>query len=280
MTPIISVHNALQLFATNGARFIDCRFSLADHDAGYRDWSQLRITGARHLHMEHDLAGYSTGSNGRHPLPTRTQFETSLRRAGICQGDTIIFYDDQRLAGAARAWWLLNYFGVSAVRILDGGFRAWRIAGGPIDATTPSSDIEHGDVKLGPANEAFAINKKQMFAELHRRPLVDAREPPRFRGEVEPIDPIAGRIPGATNQPWTEVTTPSGYCLPPAMQRSRWRLNAGGVEPVLYCGSGVTASVNSLSRVIAGLSPGIIYVGSYSEWCNDPSMPIARDKRD
>ena len=279
MTPMISASAAKVLHTENTAVFIDCRFSLADHGAGVRDWYRLRIPGARHLHMENDLAGHCTGSNGRHPLPNPVQFEKSLRRVGINAGDTIVLYDDQRLAGAARAWWLMTYFGIRLVRILDGGFRAWRAAGGPVDATIPAATVPTGDIGIKQPNRELVADKHEVIAALKRgRPVVDAREPVRFRGEAEPIDPVAGRIPGATNRPWTDVTTTSGLVYPQAIQRARWRLAPTGQTPVLYCGSGVTASVNALSRVIAGLPPGAVYAGSYSEWCADPQLPIARDK--
>ena len=277
MQPIISAQEALRRHIAGNARFIDCRFSLADHDAGVRDWTRLRVPNSQHLHMEHDLAGHCTGFNGRHPLPSSRAFETSLRRAGISGGDAIVLYDDQRLAGASRAWWLLRYFGVANVHIIDGGFRAWRAAGGPVTTTTPVKN-RPGNIRIEATNESLIVTKSQIAASISGfQPIVDAREPVRFRGEAEPIDPIPGRIPTATNLPWTDVTTPEGFVYPEAMQRARWRLTPESPPPILYCGSGVTASVNALSRVIAGLCPGVLYAGSYSEWCSDPSMPIARD---
>ncbi|MEO0996731.1 MAG: sulfurtransferase [Pseudomonadota bacterium] len=254
----------------------DCRFSLSDFDAGRRDWLAAHIPSAFHLDMETDLAGDKNGLNGRHPLPSRQALQRSLRGCGVGAGQAIVLYDDNRLAGAARAWWLLSYYGIDGVALLNGGFAAWRALDLPLESgerTRPGG----GDVRLGDGDPRMLATLAQVrAASASGEPqLIDSREPPRFRGDEEPIDPVAGRIPKARNLPWQGVTAGDGTVLPAAAQAGRWHGFAAEPAPILYCGSGVTASVNALSRVLAGLEPARLYAGSFSEWCADPANPVA-----
>lgn len=254
----------------------DCRFSLSDFDAGRRDWLAAHIPSAFHLHMETDLAGDKNGLNGRHPLPSRQALQQSLRACGVNHGQTIVLYDDNRLAGAARAWWLLRYYGIDKIAIVNGGFAAWRAQDLPLesgDRTRPGG----GDVRLGDGDRRMLATLEQVRAASGSGAplLLDSREPPRFRGDEEPIDPVAGRIPKARNLPWQGATASDGSALPAQAQAERWQAFATEPEPILYCGSGVTASVNALSRVLAGLGPARLYAGSFSEWCADRSNPVA-----
>lgn len=273
--PMISVSDAANL---NNVAWLDCRFSLATHDAGLHAWTEACIPGASHLHMEHDLAGDCTGRNGRHPLPTRADFQSSLQQAGVNAAQTIIVYDDQRLAGAARAWWLLRYFGVTDVYVLDGGFAAWRADGRPVNTDMSKSKCS-GDVTLSTENRSSVVTQSDVAAlvDTTSSVLIDAREPQRFAGQEEPIDPIAGRIPSAANFPWTEVTNSAGFVQPQHWHETRWKTVNTDVKPVFYCGSGITASVNLLSMAIAGRNDGRLYAGSYSEWCANPDNAIERD---
>lgn len=271
--------SAKEAASVKRVQFLDCRFSLAVHAEGQHAWTQARLPGARHLHMEHDLAGNCDGSNGRHPLPTCEQFQESLRKAGVNAGDTLVVYDEQRFAGAARAWWLLRYFGVSDVRVLDGGLKGWRDAGFAFETGTPSP-IEPGNIKLDTGPRTHLVATAREVANLSAQDdtvLIDAREPQRFRGEAEPIDPVAGRIPGAVNYPWAEVTDDHGYLRETDWHQSHWQALSADSPAIVYCGSGVTASVNLLSMAIAGRKTDRLYAGSFSEWCADQSRPIERD---
>lgn len=255
----------------------DCRFSLADAEHGRRAYLAGHLPGARHLDMEKDLSGPRTAGRGRHPLPARGALEGTLRRAGVCAGMPVVVYDAQRLAGAARAWWLLRHFGLRDVRVLDGGFEAWRAAGAPT-VSGPEPDVPAGDVRLSDVG-IDVVDAAAVLALLDGPPgtLVDAREPARFAGREEPIDPVAGRIPGARNLPWTAITDERGRVRPIKALRQLWSAATPSDDPVAYCGSGVTASVLLLSRAIAGLPGGRLYAGSWSEWCADPARPVERD---
>lgn len=274
-SPIIDIEQAADL---TDAVWLDCRFQLSDTDAGRRAWLAGRIPGAQHLDMESDLAGECSGRNGRHPLPDRASLQAALRRAGACEDRPLVAYDDQRLAGSARLWWLLNYFGCDRLRLLNGGFSAWRAAGREIDISAPVAATP-GDLTLGDGDPAMLATMAEVadFSANGGAILIDAREPERFAGRHEPIDPVAGRIPGAINKPWLEVSNDDGTLKPAAFQRARWRDIGEDQAVVQYCGSGVTAAVNALSMVVAGRRPGKIYAGSFSEWCADPVNPVARD---
>ena len=258
----------------------DCRFSLADPAAGERWFRSSHIPGAHRLDMETELAGARSGRNGRHPLPSRRAFEQRLRAAGVTRETPLVLYDDGSLAGAARAWWLLGYFGLTEARLLAGGFAAWTDAGyniatGPANAAVSSklclAEPEHGRiVELAEVREAIARGDTT---------LVDAREPERFHGFQEPIDPVAGRIPGAVNLPWSTLTE-NGELRPAGQLRQAWAALDTGEPPVVYCGSGVTACVLALSRVAAGLTPARLYPGGFSEWSADPNRPIETDAAD
>ena len=274
--PMIDARAAARLATQRRVVWLDCRFSLADYSAGRRAWRRARIPGAQHLDMEIDLSGRKTGSNGRHPLPSAADMTRSLRRAGAKASDTLVLYDDN-MAGAARAWWLSVFFGLTDVRVLDGGLAAWRSAGFPID-TRPSQAVSEGDISLTNGDSDLIVTVDALARHVRRGDacLVDAREAVRYRGEQEPIDPVPGRIPGAINLPWTTALL-HGRMRSATAQRRRWRHIPSTVTPIMYCGSGVTASVNLLSMAIAGRPLGQLYAGSYSEWVADSSRRIARD---
>ncbi len=252
-------------------RIVDCRFSLADFDAGRTSFNEGHIEGAVHWDMETDLAGPKTGTNGRHPLPSQESVESLLRRSGISANQRVVLYDDNRLAGVARAWWLLTHFGLKNIAILNGGLAGWRAAG-----FTVSNDVVEpipSSVELKKPDPSRVVS---MSAVLAQSLLIDAREKPRYLGEQEPIDPVAGRIPGALNRVWTDTTDKDGKLIDIANQRHQWQALVGTQEnPVMYCGSGITASVNALSWQLSGLGVARLYTGSFSEWCAFPDNPVA-----
>jgi thiosulfate/3-mercaptopyruvate sulfurtransferase len=232
----------------------DCRYVLGSPGAGEPLWLDGHIPGAAFLDVDRDLAG-EPGVRGRHPLPDAGDFEAAARRAGIGQRSRVVAYDEAGEGGAARLWWLLRHFGHDEVAVLNGGLAAWREDGGPMRGGP--EDVETGDFTLRP-REGDAVSAEDLATERPR--LLDARAPERFRGEAEPIDAVAGRIPGAENAPFMELAPKGRFPSPEAI---RERL---GDDPfVAYCGSGITACVLVLAGEVAGV-PARLYPGSWSEW--------------
>jgi thiosulfate/3-mercaptopyruvate sulfurtransferase len=238
------------------------------YDAGH-------IPGAAFVDLDTDLAA-PPGAGGRHPLPATADFERAMQRAGVRDGRPVVVYDDADATAAARAWWLLRYFGHPSVRVLDGGFRAWSAAGysvvtagGERPVTAPGRfTARPGHLGLLDADGAAALARDGV--------LLDARTGERFRGEVEPVDPVAGHIPGAVSAPTIENVNPDGTFRPAADLAARFAaLGANDGRPVAaYCGSGVTAAHEVLALAVAGI-PADLYVGSWSNWITDPARPIA-----
>ena len=252
----------------------DCRFSLDDKQLGRRSYVQSHIPGAFHLDMEIDLAGPAGEHGGRHPLPDIDEFQQKLRDAGVSSGSLVVCYDEQRIAGAARAWWLLKYFGHGNVLVLDGGLPAWREAG--LDLSPDFPEAEPGDIQLEPSPEMLVDVEG-----VRGRPpgmLVDSREPARFAGMDEPIDPVAGHIPGAVNYCWAEISDNDGLLRSEDFHRERWAGIGPGDDVIVYCGSGVTAAVNLLSMEVAGIRAARLYAGSWSDWISWPENPVAREE--
>ncbi len=183
------------------------------------------------------------------------------------QETLVVAYDDSRLAFAARLWWLLRYLGHDRVAVLDGGFTGWQKAGYPVTAEVPVAKRGNFAPQLRP-ERVVDIEYVRSRKDLEGVALVDSREPERYRGEREPIDPIAGHIPAAVNYPWQEVTDAQGNVRPASEQKQRWKDLEGAEEIMVYCGSGVTACVNLLSLEIAGIPTGKLYAGSWSDWCS------------
>ncbi len=243
---------------------VDCRWKLGEPGAGEELYLAGHIPGASFLDVDRDLAG-TPGARGRHPLPDADEFERAARDAGIRGDAHVVAYDEGVEAGAARLWWLLRHFGQERVSILDGGLAAWREAGGP---------LEPGRLTLGRLTPDFTARPRTgdtVTADEVRDGglvLLDARAPARYRGDAEPIDPVAGHIPGAVNVPFASLA-PDGRFLDPAELRDR--LAAAGVRPgatvAAYCGSGVTATVVVAAAAVAGIDGVRLYPGSWSEWC-------------
>ena len=253
----------------------DCRFALADPAAGEAAYRAAHIPGAVYLHLERDLSAPVAATGGRHPLPSPEAFGRTMRRIGLDAGRLLVACDDSRGAFAARLWWLARYFGHERVCVLDGGVTAWTRAGLALDAAIPAPAA--GD--FGPCpRAAMRIDYEELEPRVAAGTLilVDSREPRRYAGLEEPIDPVAGHVPGALNRPWAGATHEANGCfLDSAAQAERWR-GVDAQQLVVYCGSGVTACVNLLSLELAGIRGARLYPGSWSDWCSRPGAPVAR----
>lgn len=258
---------------------LDCRFALDDPAYGQRSYNAGHIPGAQFADLERDLSGLiHKGISGRHPLPEPAQLLTHLRAWGLNDSSTVVLYDDGPGTFAARAWWLLAWLGKrEGVYLLDGGLQAWREAG--FELTQALSNPAPGDFD-GQPDASLLVDASQLQQRLAdpQLTLLDARALPRFRGEVEPLDPVAGHIPGARCAPCTDNLDGSGRFLPAAQLRQRFAAQLGerpASELVAYCGSGVTACHNLFALCLAGYPLAPLYAGSWSEWITDPSRPLA-----
>jgi thiosulfate/3-mercaptopyruvate sulfurtransferase len=281
MLPVVIAPQAAAQALAQGARAVDCRFDVAadaDPARGERDWRQSHLPGAVYAHLDRDLADLSVPGRGRHPLPTAAAFAATLSRWGLRADDPVIAYDDGSGAMAARLWWLLRLAGHANAAVLDGGIAAWRAAGLPEDALAPAPAPTRRVVQFDTAAIADSVEIDRMREDPSKL-LLDARAAPRFRGEVEPIDPVAGHVPGARNRPFSENLEANGCFKGEDRLREEFGVLLAGRTPhdvVLMCGSGVTACHHLLAMTHAGLSGARIYAGSWSEWIGDPGRPVAR----
>ncbi|WP_299592419.1 sulfurtransferase [uncultured Microbulbifer sp.] len=245
---------------------LDCRYDLADTTAGEQAYLKAHIPGARYASLHRDLSAPCDRYGGRHPFPSAKQFSECARTAGISADTQVVVYDDQRFAFAARAWWLLRHFGHTDVAILNGGFKAWKNAGLKLSEGEEQAVATGSFTASGIADEL--LHYDDLYPRLDNPPwqLVDARETKRFLGNEEPIDPIAGHIPGAVNKPWQAITDDEGYLQPVAALRENWQSIPADDDIVCYCGSGVTACVNLFSLHLIGREARL-YPGSWSDWC-------------
>ena len=254
---------------------LDVRWRLGG-PPGIESYRAGHLPGAVFADLDADLAA-EPGPAGRHPLPEPAAFQAAMRRAGVSDGRPVVVYDDADATVAARAWWLLRYFGHGDCRVLDGGFRAWRAAGGQV-ATGDRAAPAAGDFTARPGH--MPVLDAAGAASLARRgALLDARARERYRGDTEPVDPVAGHIPGAISAPTTGNVAPDGRFLPAAGLRARFAALGVGADgagsPVAaYCGSGVTAAHEVLALEIAGIAASL-YPGSWSNWIADPARPVA-----
>jgi thiosulfate/3-mercaptopyruvate sulfurtransferase len=262
-----------------GLVILDCRFALDDPRQGRRSYAEGHIPGAHFADLEQDLSGQvHKGVTGRHPLPAADELIGKLRAWGISNDSEVVLYDDGPGAFAARAWWLLTWLGKhDGVQLLDGGLKAWQASG---HALTPGLPSSAPGQFVGKPDDSLLIDA----AELRRRlgqtdlTLLDARALPRFRGEAEPIDPVAGHIPGAQCAAFTDNLDGNGHFLPAAQLRQRFAGLLAEHPPagvVAYCGSGVTACHTLFAMSLAGFPLAPLYAGSWSEWITDPTRPVA-----
>jgi thiosulfate/3-mercaptopyruvate sulfurtransferase len=272
---LISVASLASALGEPELAIVDCRASLQDPAAGRAAYTAAHLPRAVFADLLEDLSGpIVPGHTGRHPLPSVAALVEKLRGWGIGQHSQVVVYDDASGAFAARLWWLLRWLGHEAVALLDGGFAAWVAAGQPVTREVPSRGVGNFTPHPQPRMLADAAELLQSAP----RKVFDARAPERFRGEVEPIDPVAGHIPGAENLPFA-ANLRDGRFLPPAELRARLDAALAGTAPeaaITYCGSGVTACHNVLAFAHAGLPLPRLYAGSWSEWITDPSRPVAK----
>ena len=283
-TTLIDARALLELSASADPNLVllDCRFDLAKPQAGHHAYLAGHIPGAHFADLNTDLSSPIRPETGRHPLPDPQAFAANMAAWGINPGTQVVAYDEVNASFAARAWWLLRWVGHRDVAVLDGGYKAWLAAGGPQAAgeegraprslhATPSPPTVDADAVLDAAQVA-ALSRDSA------RLLIDARAAERYAGSVEPIDAVAGHVPGAVNHPFAGNLGADGRFLPPEQLRQRWQAALAGRAPadvVAMCGSGVTACHNLLGLEIAGLHGAKLYAGSWSEWIRDPSRPVA-----
>lgn len=256
---------------------IDCRFTLTDTEAGRRAYAVTHLPGARYAHLDEDLSSPKSGQNGRHPLPEPAVFAQTLGRWGIDASKQVVLYDDSFGAMAVRLWWMLRWMGHDAVALMDGGLPKWQREKHPmttdVPVVTPATFVPNlrDGMRVG-ADAVLAASQKG--TEL----LLDARPEMRFLGEMEPIDPVAGHVPGAINVPFDDNLDLGGTFLDADELREMYEDLLKGRKPeevIHMCGSGVTACHNLLAMEIAGMPGARLYPGSWSEWIADPSHPIA-----
>ena len=274
--PLISASQLLALLSSGQpCVLLDCGFDLADPAAGERAYAAGHLPGAIYVHLDRDLSGPKTGRNGRHPLPERAALAERAGAWGIAPDVPVVCYDAMGMPYAARAWWLLRWLGHEAVAVLDGGTAAWLAAGGTLD-TVPGTARPQGPYPARlPAMPMLQAD--ELLRSLGRLTVLDARAPERFRGEVEPLDPVAGHIPGALNRFFKDNLQADGRFKPASDLRETFAaLVADPAQLVHQCGSGVTACHNLLAMEHAGLAGSALYPGSWSEWCADPARPVAR----
>ena len=254
-------------------RVFDCRHDLVKPELGEQQYKAGHIPGALFASLERDLSGRKTGTNGRHPLPEPQDFERWLERTGLSPRDQVVCYDAGPGAMAARLWWMLRWIGHDKVAVLDGGFAKWTKEGRALSKDVPHFTPLNYPIRL---RAELAVDVRTVERNLQKDLLLDARAPARYRGEQEPIDPVAGRIKGAKNRFNMDNVSPDGTFKAPAALKNDFEAVLQGRSPaevVHYCGSGVAACHNLLAMEVAGLKGGRLYAGSWSEWSRDPNRP-------
>lgn len=291
---LISVQQLAQLQAGGQPLMVfDCSFDLMNPPAGREQYLQAHIPDAVFADLDKDLSAPhgapgahgqvatsgQAASGGRHPLPTRERFAAWLSAIGFANDMQAVVYDRNGCNYCGRLWWMLRWAGHDAVAVLDGGLQAWQAAGQPVHGGTEPGRFQ-ANFALGAPLEALRT-ADQVQAELGQptQTLIDARAPARYRGEVEPLDPVAGHIPGALNRPFGSNIAADGRFKPAALLRAEFEELLAGRDPasvVHQCGSGVSATPNVLAMRIAGLPPTALFAGSWSEWCSRPERPVER----
>jgi thiosulfate/3-mercaptopyruvate sulfurtransferase len=280
-TTLISVAQ-LQALQNNAhaLQIFDCSFDLTQPSAGYAQFLEQHIAGALHADLDQHLSTHDDMqrvNGGRHPLPQREIFARWLQSVGVSNDTQVVVYDRNGMNYCGRLWWMLKWCGHEAVAVLDGGWQAWQAAGGAVASGVPAAPTA-GNFALRDAL-ARLVDTHTVASHLgEAQTIVDARGAPRYRGEVEPLDPVAGHIPGALNRPFTTNLSADGFFKSPQLLREEFMALLGQRDPknvVHHCGSGVSAVPNVLAMEVAGLGRPALYAGSWSEWCNTPGLPVA-----
>jgi thiosulfate/3-mercaptopyruvate sulfurtransferase len=279
--PLITVDELARLQAGAEMALLDVRWRLGG-PPGIDLYLAGHIPGAVFADLDRDLSA-PPGPGGRHPMPATEDFEAAMRRAGVRDDRPVVVYDDADSTAAARAWWLLRYFGHPSIRVLDGGYRAWTAAGRQVESGpsapgapgAPGASSASGDFTARPGHMEL-LDAAAAGTLARAGLLLDARAGERYRGETEPVDPVAGHIPGAVSAPTAENVKPDGTFRSAADLAARFAAlgAADGAAVGAYCGSGVTAAHEVLALSLAGI-PAALYVGSWSEWITDPARPVA-----
>lgn len=284
-TTLISAAQLRQLMDTHQPVLVmDCSFDLMNPAAGRQQFEAAHIPGAVYVDLDEHLSektGPDRASGGRHPLPSRETFARRLQALGLNPGQQVVAMDRQGANYCGRLWWMLKWCGHEAVAVLDGGLAAWQAAGGAVaEGASPPPAAGRFELQAARAGTLGAQDIARRLGQLDLV-LVDARGAARFRGEVEPLDPVAGHIPGALNRPFADNIGPDGRFKPAAELRAEFERLLAGRDPaavVHHCGSGVSAIPNLLAMEIAGLGRTALFPGSWSEWCNTAGLPCARSQ--
>jgi thiosulfate/3-mercaptopyruvate sulfurtransferase len=285
-TTLISAQELKTLLASaTPCMVFDCSFDLSNPDAGTAMFAESHIPGAVYAHLDTalsakgDRAVTQAASGGRHPLPSRENFAAWLGSVGFNNSMQAVVYDRQGANYCGRLWWMLKWVGHDKVAVLDGGLQAWKAAGGSVSGGTPATHAASNYALALTLIGHAAIEDVANGVKIGGQTLIDARGAPRFRGEVEPLDPVAGHIPGALNRPFTQNIGTDGKFKPAEQLRAEFLDLLGQRDPasvVHHCGSGVSAVPNLLAMEIAGLGRTALFAGSWSEWCSDPARPVAQ----
>ncbi len=282
-THLISVDELKALQASGAPLMVfDCSFDLAKPEQADGTFLEQHIAGAQHAHLDRDLSAKNPAdaiNGGRHPLPKRALFAAWLSRIGFANDMQAVVYDRNGANYCGRLWWMLKWAGHDAVAVLDGGLQAWVASGGAVESGAPAPRTP-STFALKPELRRL-VHTPEVAASLDdpSQTVIDARGTPRYRGDVEPLDPVAGHIPGALNRPFTENFTAEGRFKPAAQLRTEFSQLLAGRDPagvVHQCGSGVSAVPNVLAMELAGYAPPALYAGSWSEWCRTPGLPCAK----
>lgn len=273
---LIGANDLSALMRERDVLVVDCRSDLADPARGARDYAQGHIPGAVYADLNRDLSDLSKQGLGRHPLPDAQAFSAVLGRWGWTPDTPVVAYDEASGAYAARLWWLLRLIGAGDVAVLDGGLNAWKAAGLPLDAEIPVRTPTQVAAEFD-SGKSLGTPQLQQMLQNPQYLLLDARAAARFRGEVEPIDPVAGHVPGAHNRPFSENLGADGRFKPAEILRAELQMQLGthaSGDVIHMCGSGVTACHNLLAMEHAGLPGGRVYAPSWSGWITDSARPV------
>ena len=285
MYPLLITAAQLQALQTQGTpcAVLDCSFDLMKPELADGFFASERIAGALPAHLDKDLSTHQPGqgvNGGRHPLPQRERVALWLGSLGIHNGMQIVVYDRNKSQYCGRLWWMLKWLGHEAVAVLDGGLQAWKDAGGGLDSGPGATPVASARFELKtPLRQLVLTDAVSAALGQPTQTVVDARAGARYRGEVEPLDPVAGHIPGALNRPFTDNFTEDGRFKSPEQLQVEWTQVLAGrpaSSVVHHCGSGVTAVPNLLAMELAGFGPTALYAGSWSEWCRTPGLPCAK----